>query len=264
MRVIETVSKNRKPNPRGATPIAPKKVKKEWNISLPSMPTIAWRWLLLPFFSGLLMFAAHWVYTSTPVSAIEFNGTFSVWSAEQLTEPLVWVKNESFFSLDVKKVHQQLQALPLIKHVSVRKQWPSTVQVTISEDVPIALWNNDKVLSASGKISGLPVGLPTDDLIQMSGAGQQTEQVVRYYRRLQQVLNDQKIRVLELNVSTVGSVEAKLSNGWHVKLGRQYIEERVERLDKILRYIPQEKVAIVDLRYGKGAAIRWREQQEIG
>lgn len=258
------MSKNRKPNPRGATPIAPKKVKKEWNVSLPSMPKIAWRWLLAPLFSGLLVFTAHWIYKSTPVTTIEFNGTFSVWSAEQLTEPLMWVKDESFFSLDVKKVHKQLQALALIKHVSVRKQWPGTIEVTISEDVPIALWNNDKVLSASGKISDLPTGLNTEALIQMSGAGQQAEQVVRYYRRLQQVLNHQKLRVLELRVSEIGSVEAKLSNGWHVKLGRQYIEERVERLDKILRYIPQEKVAIVDLRYGKGAAIRWREQQEIG
>ncbi len=258
------MAKKRKPTPRGATITPPKKVKKEWSISLPSMPKIAWRWLLLPLLSGLVVFAAHWVYKSTPVTAIEFNGTFSVWNAEQLTEPLMWVRDESFFSLDVNKVHQQLQALPLIKHVSVRKQWPNTVQVTISEDVPIALWNHDKVLSASGKVSDLPVGLNTEGLIQMSGAGQQTEQVVRYYRRLQQVLNDQQLRVLELSVSEVGSVEAKLSNGWHVKLGRQYIEERVERLEKILRYFPQEKVAIVDLRYGKGAAIRWREQQEIG
>lgn len=258
------MAKKRKPIPRGATPIAPKKVKKEWNISLPNMPKIAWRWLMLPLFSGLIGFTAHWVYKSTPVTAIEFNGTFNVWNAEQLTEPLLWVKDESFFSLDVRKVHVQLQALPLIKHVSVRKKWPSTVEINISEDVPIALWNSDKVLSASGKVSDLPQGLNTEGLIQMSGAGQQTEQVVRYYRRLQQVLNDQQLRVLELNVSEVGSVEAKLSNGWHVKLGRQYIEARVERLDKILRYFPQEKVAIVDLRYGKGAAIRWREQQEIG
>ncbi len=257
------MAKKQKPAPRGATFIPQKKVKKEWNVSLPSMPKIAWRWLLVPLFAGLFIVSTHWVYKSTPVTAIEFNGAFTVWSPEQLTQPLLWIKDESFFSLDVKKVHQQLQALPLIKHVSVRKQWPGTIQVNITEDVPIALWNNDKVLSASGKVSNLPQGMNTEDLIQMSGAGQQTEQVVRYYRRLQQVLNDQKIRVLELSVSEVGSVEAKLSNGWHVKLGRQYIEERVERLERILRYFPQEKVAIVDLRYGKGAAIRWREQQEI-
>ena len=231
---------------------------------MPSMPQVAWRWLLLPLLSGLILVGGHWVYKSTPVTAIEFNGALSIWSAEQLTAPLMWVKDESFFSLDVKKVHQQLQALPLIKHVSVRKQWPGTIEIKISEDLPIALWNKDKVLSASGKISALPLGLNTEGLTQMSGAGQQAEQVVRYYRRLQQALNDQKLRVLELSVSEVGSVEATLSNGWQVKLGRQYIEERVERLDKILRYLPQEKVAVVDLRYGKGAAIRWREQQEIG
>lgn len=260
------MAKKKKPNPRGATPIPRKKVKKEWKISLPkmAMPTIPWRWILLPIFSGFLAFSVHWVYTSTPVTAIEFTGALNVWNAEQLTESLLWIKDESFFSLDVNKVHQQLQALPLVKHVSVRKRWPGTIDIKVSEDVPIALWNNDKVLSASGKVSVLPEGLKTEGLVQMSGPEQQTEQVVRYYRRLQQALIDQKLRVQELSVSEVGSVEAKLSNGWQVKLGRQYIEERVERLDRILRYFPQEKVDIVDLRYGKGAAIRWREQQEIG
>jgi len=228
------------------------------------MPNIAWRWVLAPLFVGLSVFAVHWVYKSTPVTALEFNGALNVWSAEQLTQPLLWVKDESFFSVDVNAVHQQLQALPLIKNVSVRKQWPGTLEIRISEDLPIALWNNDKVLSASGKISDLPEGLNIEGLVQMSSTGEQTEQVVRYYRRLQQVLNDQQLRIVELKVSAVGSVEAKISNGWQVKLGRQYIEERVERLDKILRYLPHEKITIVDLRYGKGAAIRWREPQEIG
>lgn len=255
--------KKHKPSPRGATPIAPKKAKKEWRIPMPSMPQKAWRWLLLPLLSGLLLLSGNWIYKSTPVTAIEFNGALSVWSAEQLTEHLLWVKEESFFTLDVSKVHQQLQALPLMKRVSVRKQWPGTIKVKIREDVPVALWNDNKVLSASGKVSDLPAGVLTDGLIQMSGASEQTEQVVRYYRRLQQVLNRQKLKVIKLSVSKVGSIEATLSNDWQVKLGRQYIEERVERLEVILRSIPQEKVAIVDLRYGKGAAIRWREQQEI-
>lgn len=257
--------KKAKPNPRGATPIPQKKVKKEWNIRLPkvAMPNIPWRWFLLPILSVFLGYSVHWVYTSTPVTAIEFTGALSVWNAEQLTEPLLWVKDESFFSLDVNKVHQQLQALPLIKQVSVRKQWPGTIEIKISEDVPVALWNSGKVLSASGKVSMLPEGLNTEGLVQMSGSEKQTEQVVRYYRRLQQALYDQQLRVQQLSVSEVGSVEAILSNGWQVKLGRQFIEKRVERLDKILRYFPQEKIDVVDLRYGKGAAIRWREPQEI-
>ena len=35
-------------------------------------------------------------------------------------------------------------------------------------------------------------------------------------------------------------------------------EDRIIRLEQLLRYLPQEKVAKIDLRYGKGAAISWR------
>jgi cell division septal protein FtsQ len=35
------------------------------------------------------------------------------------------------------------------------------------------------------------------------------------------------------------------------------LEQRLERLIELLKILPQEKVAVVDLRYGKGAAIKW-------
>ena len=148
--------------------------------------------------------------------------------------------------------------------VNVRKRWPGTLDIRLYEDVPVALWNNDQLLSASGMLSAVPAGLETAGLTRMQGNPAQAEQAVRYFRRIQQVLSGQSVRVEHLHIAATGAVRTQLTNGWQVEFGRQYFEERVMRLAALLASLPQEKVQAVDLRYGKGAAIRWHRDQEMG
>lgn len=255
------MAKKQREVPRGATPRVEKKSPRTWNVRLPA---IRWQWLLLPFMAAALMSGMHWGYKSWPVTEVDVSGRMSVWNAEQIAGQLQWVTGESFFSLDVDKVHQQLKVLPLVLQVTVRKRWPGTLEVRLFEDVPVAVWNRTQLLSASGLLSNIPEGVVLSALTQMEGENDQAEQAVRYFRRIQQVLAGQPVRVDRLRVAATGAIQAVLSNGWQVEFGRQYFEERVLRLEKLLATLPQEKVAAIDLRYGKGAAIRWHHEQELG
>lgn len=255
------MAKKQRPEPRGATPLPRQKVARQWQWSLPSLP---WHWLALPVLLLALVYGTQWLVQRWPLTAIEVTGRMSAWDAGRIGQELLWVKDESFFSLDVEQVHQQLQALPLVMQVSVRKRWPGTLDIHLTEDVPVAVWNGSELLSASGMLSRIPEGLDVSTLTGMEGPGQQAAQAVRYFRRIQQVLNERAVRVEKLSISATGAVQARLSNGWSVEFGRQYFEERVLRLEKLLLQLPQEKVATVDLRYGKGAAISWRREQEMG
>lgn len=71
----------------------------------------------------------------------------------------------SFFELDVKAVHDQVQALPWVATVSVRKQWPDALQVYVVEHKPVAYWNSDLLLNSAGGVfqansTRLPETLP--------------------------------------------------------------------------------------------------------
>jgi len=255
------VAKKKPDIPRGATPRPVAKPARQWR--LPQL-NIRWQWLLLPLLLVALVAGMRWGYQSWPVTAIDVSGRLSVWQADEIARQLVWVKGESFFSLDVEKVHRQLQALPLVLQVNVRKRWPGTLDIRLYEDVPVALWNNDQLLSASGMLSAVPAGLETAGLTRMQGSSVQAEQAVRYFRRIQQVLAGNAVRVEQLHITATGAVRTQLNNGWQVEFGRQYFEERVLRLAALLARLPQEKVQAVDLRYGKGAAIRWHQDQEMG
>ncbi|MEN9465987.1 MAG: hypothetical protein RL217_2168 [Pseudomonadota bacterium] len=245
--------------PRGATPKVAEKEKRKMDLHVPELP---WRWLLLPVIAVVGVFFSwqgyRWAYQNWPIEKVEVTGRMAVWNAERIAQHLSWVKGESFLSLDVDKVRQNIESLPLIAQVQVAKHWPSVLRVQIVEDVPIALWNDDLLLNANGVLSAIPPGLDTSTLTAIEGPRTQTQIAVRYFRRIQQLLNSQTVKVNSLKISAVGSIAVVLSNGWQVEFGRQYFEDRIIRLEQLLRYLPQEKVAKIDLRYGKGAAISWR------
>lgn len=260
------MAKKTKQPQRGATPLPAKKPKKQWQIKLPKLavPTAFWGWLLVAMLLGAAGYGGKTLYSSWPVQEVHVDGRLQVWSAQTLEEQLAWVKEKSFFSLDVEQVRQQLQQMPLLRQVRVQKRWPGIVTVAVVEDVPVALWNDSQLLSASGVISAIPEGLNTEPLIHMQGPQRQVTQAAHYFRRIQQIVGAAGVRVNSLTMSSVESVQVELSNGWTVDFGRQYFEERILRLKKLIEYFPAEKISNIDLRYGKGVAIRWRPQQEIG
>lgn len=250
---------SKKEAPRGATP-RKEKTPRQWNVRL---PRIQLQWLLLPVFVVGLAAVGHWGYHRWPVTAVEVQGRLSIWQPKTIAEQLMWVKEHSFFSLDLVQVRRQIEQLPLITQVVVRKRWPGTVEVTLFEDVPVAVWNGDQLLSARGQLSAIPEGLSLDGLAHMEGHRDNAEMAVRYFRRIQQLLAGQAVQVSRLAVTQTGSVQAELSNGWSVEFGRQYFEERVQRLALLMQKLPQDAVQTVDLRYGKGAAIAWRQGKEM-
>jgi len=250
----------KKAAPRGATPLVVKEPI-QWRIT---MPDIAWQWLLLPLIVVALAAGVRWAYHSWPITSVDVKGRLSVWNAEDIAGKIVWVKDESFFSLDLQRVYQQLSGLPLIMQVTVRKRWPNTLEVNLYEDVPMAIWNGDQLLSGNGRLSEIPAHLNAGNLARIDGDRNYAEAAVRHFRRIQQSLGHLNIGISRLTVSSVGAVDVELSNGWQVRFGRQYFEERVQRLELLIAQLPEAAVVSVDLRYGKGAAIGWRTVQEMG
>lgn len=248
---------------RGATPITPKKERKQWQLPKLKIPVYFWSGVLVVSVLSTLCFGGYWGYQQWHIEQVLVNGRLQVLPASELIKQVAWVKGQNFVGLDVDVVHQELQKLPLIAQLTVRKKWPDTLIIDVVEDVPVALWNGNKILSASGRLSDIPTGLDTQGLIKIQGSAQQVEQAARYYRRVQQSLNDLNIYIVDLTITAVDSIQVKLSNDWQVEFGRQYLDERIMRLKQIIQVFPAGKISKVDLRYGKGAAISWRQQQEI-
>jgi cell division protein FtsQ len=241
---------------RGATKLE-KKEPFSFLILVKSIPL----WLLQSAFVFSLLLTAGWglqqVRWGWPVEQVEIEGEFRYWQGQDLAKQLLWVKEQNFFSLDVRQVKAELEQLALIKSAQVKKVWPDTLLVKFKEDIPVAIWNRDTLLNPKGEELILPTQFDVKALPKLSGPENQTEQVMRQYQRFQLRLSSVDALMVSLSMNAVGSWQVKLANGWTIHLGRQQLEQRVERLVELLKILPPEKVAVVDLRYGKGAAIQW-------
>jgi cell division protein FtsQ len=218
-------------------------------------------WFLPSVFVFSLLVLAGWslqqVRWGWPVEQVEIEGEFRFWEAEELAKQLLWVKEQNFFSLDVHQVKAEVEQLALIKSAQVKKIWPDTLLIKFKEDIPVAVWNQTKLLNPQGEELILSQKFDQKGLPKLFGPQQETEQVMRQFQRFQSRLLSADAAITSLTMNTVGSWQVELANGWMIRLGRQQLEQRLERLIELLKILPQEKVAVVDLRYGKGAAIKW-------
>ena len=258
-----------KESPRGAT-LAPepkepvfRRLKEKLTFQV-QIPTWFWWVSLLVVLVSVAGFAGNKAYQEWPVKEVVVVGNLDAVDPQEVGKSLLWVKNESFFSLDVSKVQQQVAAIPLVAGVAVRKRWPGSLELLIHEDVPVALWNDVALMTASGKVTELPQGYESGGLMHLYGTDSAREQAVKSFRRAQQALLKTGVKVSSLNINAIRTVDMTLSNGWKVRFGKQYFEERLQRLVVLLGNLDQESVQQVDLRYGKGAAIRWNTKGVTG
>ncbi|MBE0482594.1 MAG: FtsQ-type POTRA domain-containing protein [Bacterioplanes sp.] len=247
---------------RGATPL-PQKSSRQWQLRLPKM---AWQWLVYPIVVLLLLVAGQASYKRWPIQEVEIQGRLLIWQPEQIAEPLIWVKEEHFFTVDLARIQQQVSDMPLIAHVQVRKRWPGRIELRVFEDVPMARWGDNALVTVSENISAIPVGYDASSLAVIDANEDHLELALRSFRHIQQTLvhPDVTVQVVSLQVGDTGSIRVHLDNDWQVEFGRQYFEERVRRLDFLLQRLPQDDVATIDLRYGKGAAVAWHPSRENG
>ncbi len=52
----------------------------------------------------------------------------------------------TFMSQDIDVLQQSVEALPWVAHAAIRKQWPDTVKVFLTEHQPEAIWNGNELL----------------------------------------------------------------------------------------------------------------------
>ena len=257
---------NKRKRPRGATPIKParqglKPLLKQFGQY--------WRWyyLSVPVLVVLVISATSYVpqyLNQWPIKQIAISGDLNYWKKEQLNQHIDWLNSESFFSVDLAKVQQELLALPLIQHVQVKKSWPASIHIYANEAVPVAVWNRSNILTAEGAVMVMPEDYQySKGLALISGPSELVETATRLFRASQLNLQTNNVELLALTLSDAGSVELQLSNQWTVALGQHAFQQRMTRLGYLLTSLSEQPVEKVDLRYGKGAAIQWLTNEGV-
>jgi len=264
-RVMETMQAG-EGRPRGArVKGATRKGKAE---KVPTRTLSAWlNRIMILIGGGVVLVAALQAFVtlrSLPVTQISVTGKLEHTRKEEVQQMVQPALAGGFLSADLGLIRQQLEGLPWIYEVNVRRRWPSALEIHVVEQLPIARWGDVGFLNHQAEVFQTRRDGNWDALPLLHGPDGTARRLMARYQRLEELLQPLGLEVIELALDGRGQVSATLQGGVQVSVGREEFVERVQRL--VALYEGElagrhSEVARVDLRYENGLAVAFREPE---
>ncbi len=230
-----------------------------------SLPRIPWaalgRWSLGLGGIAAILAAILWALNQ-PITTVSVVGRFERVAPMDVERAVrESAAGKGLVSVDLARVRAAVRLLPWVDTVSVQRNWPRGLTVTIGEQIAAARWGDNGLLNIRGDLfahdaTHIPLELP-----QLSGPDGTQVNVVRRYLAMRDRLLEMGMRITAVHLDARGAWQLELDNGVTVRLGRQQLDERFNTFAATAARIVAQRatdIAYVDMRYANGFAIGWR------
>jgi cell division protein FtsQ len=172
---------------------------------------------------------------------------------------------ENFFEIDLQETRARIEASPWVHNATIKKEWPDTLIVHLSERVPVARWGENQILGSDlalfsrGEVSALP------PLPQLRGVDRDSTLVWNRFRALNEMLAPNSLVLAELVMAERYSWRLILSNGMEIVVDENRWQEKMERFIQFYHKIPEEERGLLvraDLRYDNALAVKWKKKDD--
>jgi cell division protein FtsQ len=230
-----------------------------------SLPQIPWgslgRWALAAGLVAGALLVTTWALDQ-PITHVAVAGRFERVAPRDVERAVKEsVAGKGLVNVDLRKVRAAVRALPWVDTVSVQRNWPRGLAVTIGEQVPAARWGDSGLLNTRGDLFANDATHIPGELPRLSGPEGTQVSVVQRYFTMRDRLQEMGMRITALRLDARGAWELDLDNGVTVRLGRQQLDARFNTfMSTAVRIVAQRAtdIAYVDMRYANGFAIGWR------
>ena len=193
------------------------------------------------------------------IRQVQLQGDLRYLDAESLTRNLSIRFNGNYLETTLGQVISEVESHPWIAAASARRVWPDTLLIEITEQRPVAIYNDTQYLGLSGDLFEPPKPV-NHSLPRLYGALSETMQVYSHYGVFSDRLSDFS-KVISVSRGHDMGWQITLENGINVQLGRDDILGRLSRARDVLNRLDGEKLAKlqeIDARYDNGVALAWR------
>ena len=195
------------------------------------------------------------------LKTLQIQSRFEHLSAEQIRAAIKTELAAGFFGLDLVAIRMQLKALPWVAQVEVRKHWPDTVIIRLTERVAIARWGKEGLLDANGEVFYVKSAGAMHGLVHLSGPDSRRPELVQFYRSSEPVLRNLSLHLTRARFSKRGALTLQLSDASKIILGREQQMPRWQRFVDNLPTLRAKNQGLrlleIDLRYTNGLAARF-------
>lgn len=237
-----------------------------WN--RPQLMTAVSDLLFVAAAAALLVSAVIWIARLPlfPVTEVLVTNELREVRRTDLEETLSGRLRGNFFSINLEGIRQSVEQLPWVRTAEVRRQWPSSIEVSIEEHAPVAYWGDStgQLVNSYGEVFAAVMTVPPPSPIPMLfGPSELTLEMLGYYQQAEELIRPLGRVPQVLTISPRLAVQLKLDDGMVVELGRQQpkapVRERLVRFVELYQNVltaAHQRPTVVDMRYPNGFALR--------
>lgn len=221
--------------------------------------------LLLTVYTLWLLWHAGHDKNIFPVSNIDVNGEVLITQPQDIKTLLQPLQSMSFFDVDIDQLKHDITALPWVESVTVKRQWPDTLQVAMVERQARYRWGDTELVDEAGNRFDKVDDTLFEDLPVIHGVDGSESRVILAYEQLSSELGGsmEQLGVESLVLNQYLSWELHLHDGLVVKFGRDDYTQRMKRFVQAFHTgkLPEfAQLEVLDFRYYRGFAVKWKAE----
>jgi cell division protein FtsQ len=237
------------------------------NFTLPRLKINWRRVLLVPAALAAIAGCAFLVEISLdrPVERLSIEAPFLRVTSVQIEAVVGSQIGRGFLSVNLRALRERLEAIDWVYRATVWRRWPGTLSVLISEHTAAARWGQSGLLNVDGELFTEDSRHSFPELPLLEGPDGSEHRVARLYLAIRDRLAAAQLTLTTLRMDERGALEFRLTGGQEVRIGREAMDERLDRFFRIAMPAVAggfEEIEFVDLRYSNGFSVGWREQSD--
>jgi len=201
-----------------------------------------------------------------PLQDVQLQAGFKRVNTLAVEKVLADYKKERFLSIDLEQLQISLEAVEWVDRAEIRRRWPNSLYVSLTEHVAAARWGELGLLNTRGELILKESRYLPPELPRLDGPDGMEWQVAQQYLALREQVLKFGLHVVYLAMDARGAWRFELSSGMQVQIGREATDQRFYRFAH--RVLPllfelSQSVSVVDMRYSNGFAVQWQDSVEL-
>jgi cell division protein FtsQ len=193
-----------------------------------------------------------------PIKIVKVTGHYPSTDKALIEKNLQPLVQQGLFSINIARLKARLEQMPWTKSVVVKRVWPDKLWVQLTQKKAIAVWDDNRLLSAKAKIFQPDKQSFPPDLPQFYAVDNKAQALTDAYHKFSHILSTIHLHIAQLRLTSGMLWSVQLSNGMEVMIGDNHMVARLQRFTEVYSKIFTRKTAkYVDLRYANGVAVKW-------
>ena len=198
-------------------------------------------------------------FINRPISKVRIENQWQHIREEEVSWLLAEFMGAGFFNFDMDGVKRILEQHSWVQHATIKKLWPESISLHITEEVAIAQWGHSQLLNQNGE-TFKPIGIESLNALPLLNGPEESQlRVMEQYQAISQLLLPSALRLTGLTLTLRGSWELVLNEELTVAAGRTDVFEKLQRFVEFYAGQPATRTVgyrSIDLRYDNGIAIK--------